>query len=71
MSDLESILRSVIREKVRAAFEEMLPLFRSQQSTKHPEPEEALLLSTREAAKRLSVSERTLFELTKSGPLQE
>lgn len=69
MSDLESILRRVIREEVRAALEETLPQFRTQQIAKPPEPEEELLLSTREAAKRLSISERTLFELTKSGQL--
>lgn len=69
MSDLESILRRVIREEVRATFEAMLPQFRFQQSTEPTEPEDSLLLSTREAAKRLSISERTLYSLTKAGQL--
>lgn len=69
MSDLESILRTLIREELRSTVEEILPQFTSQQITKQPEPEVELLLSTREAAKRLSISERTLFELTKSGQL--
>lgn len=69
MRDLESTLRTLIREEVRLAFEEMLPRLRSQQITKPQEPQVPLLLSTREAAKQLSVSERTLFALTKSGLL--
>lgn len=69
MNDLESVLRRVIREEVRSALEEMLPPSQSQPSTPTSEPAESLLLSTREAAKRLSISERTLYQLTKSGKL--
>lgn len=47
--------------------EEMLPHFQSQHVIGPVEPEEVFLLSSREAAKRLSISERTLFSLTQSG----
>ena len=69
MNDLESVIRRVIREEIHAVLEELLPRFLSQPSKEPKEPEEELLLSTREAAKRLSISERTLFALTKSGQL--
>ena len=69
MNDLESLLRGLIREEIRSALEEMLPQLRSQPATPSLETDESLLLSTRDAAKRLAISERTLFELTKSGQL--
>lgn len=69
MNDLESVIRRVIREELQAVLEELLPRFLSQPSKEPKAPEEELLLSTREAAKRLSISERTLFALTKSGQL--
>lgn len=69
MNDLEPVLRKLIREEVRSALEEMLPHFQSQHVTRPVEPEQALLLSTRDAAKRLTISERTLFSLTQSGQL--
>lgn len=69
MNDLESLLRGLIREEVRSALEEMLPQLRSQPATQPLQTDESLLLSTRDAAKRLAISERTLFSLTKSGQL--
>jgi excisionase family DNA binding protein len=69
MNDLETIVRKLIREEIHAALEEMLPRLQRLNSTKPSEPEDGMLLSTREAAKRLAISERTLFALTQSGQL--
>ncbi len=69
MKDLETLLRNLIREEFQLVFEEMLPRLSSQPLTKQLEPEVPLLLSAREAAKRLSISERTLYTLSKTGQL--
>lgn len=69
MNDLESILRRLIREEIRTAFEEVLPKTLGQHEVKPLDPADGMLLSSRDAAKRLSISERTLFTLTKSGQL--
>jgi excisionase family DNA binding protein len=69
MSDLETLLRRLIREEIRSALEEVLPRLQEQHAAKRPEPEDRLLLSAREAAKRLAISDRSLFTLTKSGQL--
>jgi excisionase family DNA binding protein len=69
MNDLETIVRRLIREEIRSALEELIPHSQDKNSTRASEPEDGLLLSTRDAAKRLAISERTLFTLTQSGQL--
>lgn len=68
MNELETIIRRLIREEIRAALEELFPRLQRQNGTTPPKPD-GMLLSTREAAKRLAISERTLFMLTQTGQL--
>jgi excisionase family DNA binding protein len=69
MNDIESILRRLIREEIRAAFDEFMPQIPSPPVSQSPTSDERLLLSTRDAAKMLDISARTLFSLTQSGQL--
>lgn len=69
MNDIESIVRRLIREEIRAAFEEFISQIPSPSALQKPASDERLLLSTRDAAKMLGISDRTLFSLTQSEQL--
>ncbi len=70
MEDWESILRRLIKSVVREVADEVLreyQLTESKHSWRDAETEERLLLTPREAAKRLAISDRHLFRLTSEG----
>lgn len=69
MNDLEIAVRQILREEIRSALDEILPRLTSLRATMQPERGSELLISAREAAKRLALSQSTLFKLTKSGQL--
>lgn len=78
-AELDYALRRLIKSVVNEVANEVLEKERKRMLPKSPpfsspvqravEPETRLLVGTRDAAKRLSVSERTLWGLTKAGSL--
>ncbi len=69
MNDIEAILRRLIREEIRAAFDQIMPQIVRPSALQMPISDEVLLLSTSDAAKMLGISNRKLFSLTQSGCL--
>jgi excisionase family DNA binding protein len=69
MNALETAIRQILRDESRSVLDELLPGVQRFKTSILSEHEDSLLISTREAAKRLAISESTLFKLTKSGQL--
>jgi excisionase family DNA binding protein len=67
---LEYIIRDLLKSVLLEVVQEVLPVHHPRtEVSPNPHPGEPMLLRPKEAAKAMSISERTLFELTRTGQI--